>query len=100
MLELNTDISSHFSGDLKVTFKKRFLFVFTGLNIGKKLSTHWMTLNKNEKRNVDFYECIVHDDRGQIGYKTKSTKLVVKEQLEVFGSGSGGGSGDDGSGGK
>ena len=72
-------------------FELFVFFVRTGLNIGKKLSTHWVTLNKNEKQNVDYYQCIVHDDRGQIGYKSTPTKLVIKEQLEGSASGSGSG---------
>ena len=39
-----------------------------------------MTLSKSEMENVDFYECIVHDDSGRVGFNRFSTKPVVKER--------------------
>ena len=64
-------------------------FSTTGFDIGKKSRTHWMTLSKSQ--NVDYYECIVHDDSGRVGFKSVSAKLTVEDQLDNLGNGTGSG---------
>ena len=53
--------------------------------MGKKLTTHWVTLRKSEVESVDHYECIIHDDSGSVGFKRVSAKPVVKEKNNVRG---------------
>ena len=42
-----------------------------------------MILSKGEMENVDFYECIVHDDSGRVGFNRFSTKPVVKKKINT-----------------
>ena len=58
-------------------------FALAGFDIGKKSRTHWMALNKNKMEHVDYYECIVRDDRERVGFNRFSTKPVVKEKINV-----------------
>ena len=69
----------------------KYTFSMAGFDMGKKSRTHWVTLSKSEMESADYYECIVHDDSGRVGFKSVSAKLTVKDQLDNLGNGTGSG---------